>query len=123
MALGVLAILLLEGGAPLWFAYVFVVLFGCGWGVTATTFMSVAADLFQGRSFGLIYGVNEAVIGLGSALGPWLGGFVFDQTGTYRIALLIAMGTSLLSCPFLWIAAPRKVRRLRNVGGAAERRY
>ena len=52
--------------------------------------MSVAADLFQGRSFGLIYGVNEAVLGVGSALGPWLGGFVFDVTGSYRIALLIA---------------------------------
>ena len=111
MALGVFALLLLEGGAPLWFAYLFVLLFGCGWGVTATTFMAVAADLFQGKSFGLIYGINEAVIGLGSALGPWLGGFVFDQTGTYRIALLIAIGTSLASCPFLWMAAPRKVRR------------
>jgi MFS family permease len=111
MALGVFALLLLEGGAPLWFAYLFVLLFGCGWGVTATTFMSVAADLFQGKSFGLIYGTNEAVIGLGSALGPWLGGFVFDQTGTYRIALLIAIGASLASCPFLWMAAPRKVRR------------
>ncbi|HEX2964931.1 MAG TPA: MFS transporter [Syntrophorhabdaceae bacterium] len=111
MALGVFALLLLEGGSPLWFVYLFVVLFGCGWGVTATTFMSVSADLFQGKSFGLIYGINEAVIGLGSALGPWLGGFVFDQTGTYRIALLIAIGTSIASCPFLWMAAPRKVRR------------
>jgi MFS family permease len=116
MALGVFALLLLEGGAPLWYAYLFVLLFGCGWGVTATTFMSVAADLFQGKSFGLIYGINEAVIGLGSALGPWLGGFVFDRTGTYRIALLIAIGASLASCPFLWMAAPRKVRRPGKVG-------
>jgi predicted MFS family arabinose efflux permease len=76
----------------------------------------VAADLFQGKSFGLIYGINEAVIGLGSALGPWLGGFVFDRTGTYRIALLIAIGASLASCPFLWMAAPRKVRRPGKVG-------
>ena len=111
LALGVFAILLLEEGAPSWFAWFFVVLFGCGWGVTATTFMAVAADLFQGRSFGLIYGINEAIIGLGSALAPWLGGFVFDCTGTYRIALLISIGTSLASCPFLWIAAPRKVRK------------
>ncbi len=112
LALGVFAVLLLERGAPSWFVYFFVVLFGCGWGVTATTFMSVAADLFQGKSFGFIYGVNEAIVGLGSALGPWLGGFVFDWTGTYRIALLISIGASLASCPFLWIAAPRKVRRM-----------
>ncbi|MBA4417757.1 MAG: hypothetical protein C0392_07585 [Syntrophus sp. (in: bacteria)] len=81
MALGVLFLLFVEAGAPLWLTYLFVLFFGCGWGVTSTTFMSVAADLFAGRSFGLIYGINEAVIGMGSALGPWLGGFVFDQTG------------------------------------------
>ncbi len=114
MALGVLFLLFIEAGAPLWLTYLFVLFFGCGWGVTSTTFMSVAADLFAGRSFGLIYGINEAVIGMGSALGPWLGGFVFDQTGSYRIALLIAFAATLASCPFVWMAAPRKVRRIRK---------
>ncbi len=113
MALGVFLILLVEAGAPLWLAYLFVFFFGCGWGVTSPTFMSVAADLFGGRSFGLIYGINEAVTGIGSAVGPWLGGFVFDQTGSYRVALLIAIAAALASCPFVWMAAPRKVRRLR----------
>jgi MFS family permease len=114
MAIGVLLLLCIEAGASAWLAYPFVVFFGCGWGVTSPIFMSVAADLFQGRSFGLIYGVNEGVLGIGSALGPWLGGFIFDATGTYRLALLIAAGTALASCPFIWMAAPRKVRRLKR---------
>ena len=91
-------------------AYLFVLLFGAGWGATAPTFMSVSADLFQGRSFGLIYGVTEAVIGLGSAIGPWLAGSIFDWKGSYRLAFLVAAGLSALSSGVVWLAAPRKVR-------------
>jgi len=91
-------------------AYLFVLLFGAGWGATAPTFMSVSADLFQGRSFGLIYGVTEAVIGLGSAIGPWLAGFIFDWKESYRLAFLVAAGLSALSSGIVWLAAPRKVR-------------
>jgi len=91
-------------------AYLFVLFFGAGWGATAPTFMSVSADLFQGRNFGLIYGVTEAVIGLGSAIGPWLAGFMFDRTESYRPAFLVAMGLSALSAGAVWLAAPRKVR-------------
>ncbi|OPY58335.1 MAG: putative MFS-type transporter YhjX [Syntrophorhabdaceae bacterium PtaU1.Bin034] len=114
MALGALCLLIVEAGGPLKTAYLFVLLFGCGWGVTAPTFMAVAADLFQGRSFGLIYGVAEGVIGLGSAVGPWLGGFTFDKTGSYQTAILISIAAALLSCPFAWLAAPRKVRHVRR---------
>jgi MFS family permease len=91
-------------------AYLFVLFFGAGWGATAPTFMSVSADLFQGRSFGLIYGVTEAVIGLGSAIGPWLAGFMFHYTESYHLAFLVAAGLSALSSGIVWLAAPRKVR-------------
>ncbi len=101
--------LLRDAHAPLP-AYLFVLFFGAGWGVTAPTFMSVSADLFQGRNFGLIYGVTEAVIGLGSAIGPWLAGLIFDWNGSYRLAFLVAAGLSVLSSGIVWLAAPRKVR-------------
>lgn len=79
-------------------------------------FMAIAADLFQGKSFGLIYGVVEATIGAGCALGPWAGGLIFDHTGSYRIALLAAIAACAASCPFAWAAAPRKVRRRTAAG-------
>jgi MFS family permease len=95
-------------------AYLFVLFFGAGWGATAPTFMSVSADLFQGRSFGLIYGFTEAVIGLGSAIGPWLAGVIFDWKESYRLAFLVAAGLSALSSGIVWLAAPRKVRSPRG---------
>jgi len=90
--------------------YPFVALFGVGWGATAPMFMSTAADLFQGRAFGLIYGILEGVIGVGGALGAWVAGYLFDQTRTYLGAFAIGMLTAALSCLFIWLAAPRKVR-------------
>lgn len=115
IALAALFLLLLESGGNRMYAYLFVFCFGSGWGVTAPTFMSVSADLFQGRTFGMIYGVTEATIGFGSAIGPWVGGFIFDRTGSYYLAFLLAIAVSLLSCLFIWLAAPRKVRRVRSV--------
>jgi len=42
--------------------YSFLIFFGIGWGVTAPMFMSVAADLFKGKMFGLIYGIVEGAL-------------------------------------------------------------
>jgi len=111
LMLAIFLLLLVEQGRGRSLTYLFVFFFGCGWGVTAPMFMATAADLFQGRSFGLIYGITEAVIGVGCALGPWLGGLIFDVTGSYRIAFLAAIASCAASCPFAWAAAPRKVRR------------
>ncbi len=111
LVLAIFCLLLVEAGRGRVPAYLFVFFFGCGWGVTAPMFMATAADLFQGRSFGLIYGITEAVVGVGCALGPWLGGLIFDATGSYRIAFLTAIVSCAISCPFAWAAAPRKVRR------------
>jgi MFS family permease len=120
LASGISILLLVEAGGPPFLPYLFVLLAGCGWGVTSPIFMSVSADLFQGRSFGLIYGVNEAIVGLGSALGAWLGGYTFDVTGSYHTALLISIAAALASCPLVWLAAPRKVRRARRLIPASE---
>jgi MFS family permease len=97
------------------YAYLFAVTFGIGWGVTAPMLMAMTADLFQGRRFGSIYGVVEAVVGAGSAVGAWLAGFIFDKTGSYDAAFFYTVIVSLVSCVFVWIAAPGKVRRIRVI--------
>ena len=48
------------------------------------TYGSVIADIFSGRKIGLILGFIEISFGLGSALGAWIGGYLFDLTGSYR---------------------------------------
>ncbi|MCX8023238.1 MAG: MFS transporter [Syntrophorhabdaceae bacterium] len=94
-------------------SYLFAISLGIGWGVTAPMFISTSADLFQGRHFGLIYGVVEAVIGGGCAFGAWFAGFIFDRFHNYRYAFMTASLFALLSIICIWFSAPRKVRRVR----------
>jgi len=42
-----------------------------------------AADLFAGPSFGAIWGWLSLAVGPGEALGTWLGGTLFDVSGSY----------------------------------------
>jgi MFS family permease len=95
--------------------YLFSLLLGIGWGVTAPMFIAASADLFQGKRFGLIYGILEAVIGAGCAFGAWFGGFIFDKTQSYQLAFILCGVLPLASGIVVWFAAPRKVRRVVRV--------
>ena len=75
-------------------------------------YMSIAADLYKGKDFGLIYGMVEGVIGVGAALGAWLAGYIFDCTQSYFWAFILTIASNILSVILVWVAAPRKVRRI-----------
>ena len=88
--------------------YGYAVLMGLGYGVLSPVFPSVASDLFSGPGFPTIYGSLYTVICLALAAGPWVAGQVYDLTGSYAIALWIALATAALAPALLWIVAPRR---------------
>ena len=102
------SLLLFETTNETGFVYTFSTFFGMGWGITAPMFMAVATDLFQGKLFGIIYGVVEGCIGAAGALGAWLSGFIFDMTQSYQSAFELAIVFFSASAAFIWLAAPRK---------------
>jgi predicted MFS family arabinose efflux permease len=53
---------------------------------------------------------------LGSFLGAWLGGRIFDETGSYLAAWLIAIGLSLIATACSW---PINEKPLVRQGAAA----
>jgi len=108
---GILFLLLFQYHPSLILLYLFAIFFGAGWGVTAPMFMSITGDLYKGRNFGLIYGMVEGTIGLGSAVGAWVAGYIFDQTQNYFWAFVLAILLNLISILLVWLAAPRKFRR------------
>lgn len=112
ICLGLCSFIVLEVIGEKVIVYPFIIFFGTGWGVTAPMFMAVAADLFQGRGFGLIYGICEGVVGIAAALGAWVAGFIFDQAQSYQWAFILCAFASIVSALFVWMAAPRKVRRI-----------
>ena len=95
--------------------YLFALLFAMGYGVSAPLWPIVSYDLFAGRNFGSVYGFISLFSGWGSALGVWLGGYVFDVTGSYAVAFEVAVAGSVVSAVLLWVVAPRKVRRVRKI--------
>ncbi len=81
--LGVAGMIAMTVGAPLWLVYLTIALYGVGHSAGNPTYGAVIGDIFAGRKIGLIFGFLEISFGLGSAFGSWIGGYLFDATGSY----------------------------------------
>ncbi|HEY3910129.1 MAG TPA: MFS transporter [Stellaceae bacterium] len=64
-----------------------VVLFGLGLGTEIDLMAFLVSRYFGQRAFGELYGYFFMVFGFGSSVGRFLGGYVFDLTGSYNAAL------------------------------------
>lgn len=90
--------------------YIFAVLFGLGTAALGVLPTAISADVFQSKNFGSIFGVIDIGFGLGASLGPWLSGLIFDFTGSYHIAFILAFFSFILSSVCCWIVSPGKIR-------------
>jgi MFS family permease len=96
-----------------WLLYVYAVCFGFGAGLASPTIFAGVADLFYGRHYGAISGLILTGFGIGGIIGPWLGGYIYDVTGSYFSAFVFAIVCFGLSAIAYWIAAPRNTVRLK----------
>jgi MFS family permease len=72
----------------------------------------IVVEIFEGPHYGSIFGtITVALIG-GGAVGPWMAGAMHDATGSYRLAFLLIIAFCLVSIAAIWIAGPRRVRRV-----------
>lgn len=109
---GLAALLMVNDTTRPWLLYIYAVCLGLGNGLNVPTVIAGTADIFYGRHFGAIAGSLLAAMGVGAAIGPWLGGYVHDITGSYTIAFGIAMACFGLACVTFWIAAPRNAGKM-----------
>jgi MFS family permease len=96
-ALGVGCMIAMSAGAPLWLVYLTVALYGIGHSAGNPTYGAVIGDIFSGRKIGLIFGFLEISFGLGSAFGSWIGGYLFDATGSYAWAFAVCLVCFIIS--------------------------
>lgn len=87
-----------------WMFYVFAAIFGFVYGGCVPQLPLLAAELFGLQSIGAIIGVEMLGTSIGGAIGPLLGGWVYDVTNSYCLAFLtgalgLIIATSLI--PFL----------------------
>jgi MFS family permease len=96
--------------ANAWMLYLFAIIYGFAHGSLFTVISPTIAELFGTSSHGLLFGLVLFSGTLGGTAGPLLAGFLFDQTGTYQIALIVLVLMSILGL-FL-VALLRPAQRL-----------
>ena len=85
--------------------------FGLTWGARAPMITAKTADLFPGTQLGAILGVVTIGSGLGNALGSWGAGWIFDMTGSYRVAFSLSIAAYLCGVVAFWALRRPPVRR------------
>ena len=72
----------------------------------AAVFWAIPAEVFPGKQYGTIFGTLNVASNAGAACEPWITGLLYDATGTYAPAFVLAMAMSLVSILAMWTAAP-----------------
>ncbi len=78
-------------------AYLFAAVFGFTWLGTVPLTNGVVAGIFGVRHLAMLSGFVFLFHQVGSFFGGWLGGYVFDHTGSYRLVWLIAIALSVVA--------------------------
>jgi predicted MFS family arabinose efflux permease len=78
-------------------AYAFAAAMGLLWLSTVPLTAGLVSLFFGARYMGMLYGVAFFSHQLGSFMGVWLGGFVFDLTGHYDLVWYLGIALGLAS--------------------------
>jgi MFS family permease len=103
-------ILLMDGAQP-WKFYYYALVQGYAMGLYTPTIAASVADIIRGPKVGWLIGLIWFSFAMGGTVGPWLGGWLFEINGNYRLAFLLAMGMNIVAVVAIWLAAPRKYRQ------------
>jgi predicted MFS family arabinose efflux permease len=104
LMIGILFLMTIDRASGSWAFYAFPPFIAVGFSSRQSLYPTIAADLFHGKSFGAIIGALALFIGAGAGIGPWLGGLIFDWTGSYYWSFCIAQAMTLASVGFIWMA-------------------
>jgi predicted MFS family arabinose efflux permease len=107
--IGVGALMATRDTSQPWLLYIYLIFFGIGFGSRAVIFSALAADIFSGKKFGAILGYSVVSVGLGGALGSWLGGLFYDLSGSYLISFALSGVVLGLSDLSVWAASLKRV--------------
>ncbi len=76
--------------------YLFALVFGFAYGGLTPPVIALVGDTFGMRNIGMILGVLEIGWGVGGAIGPAIGGLIFDATNSYSIAFVMGVVAMLI---------------------------
>jgi MFS family permease len=94
-----------------WSVYVFAAIMGVLWLGAVPLTTGVLSQIFGVRYISTLFGFVFLGHQLGSFLGVWLGGYVFDATQSYGLIWLCAIGLGLVAALLHWPIDDREIVR------------
>ncbi|KJZ16098.1 MFS transporter [Marinomonas sp. S3726] len=93
--------------------YAFSIVTGLLWLATVPPTSGLVAQMFGLKYMGMLYGIVFLSHQLGSFSGVWLGGYLYDATGSYDVVWWMAAGIALLTAVIHVLIDERPVARVR----------
>jgi len=92
----------------LWMAYVFVAVYGIGYGGAIPLTVALRGQLFGRKIFATMGGITSAMTAIATVAAPVFAGYIYDATGSYSIAFYTFLGLiSLSGLAFLGVRYPK----------------
>lgn len=110
----VLALLWLVPAMDIWKLYLFALVFGLAYGGINAVQSPIIAEVFGLKSHGVILGIIVLFFTVGASSGPYLLGYIFDITSSYRMAFSICAGIVTVGLIMVAVSRPIRVVEARN---------
>ena len=118
--LTVIVCALLQAGAMLWLIwvqdlwmfYLFASVYGFAYSGFESSVGALIGDTFGLGKIGAIFGMLEFGFAAGAAIGPVVGGLIFDVSNSYSLAFLIGAVTMLVIVLLILLARPETIKTL-----------
>ncbi|HRO53289.1 MAG TPA: MFS transporter, partial [Alicycliphilus sp.] len=97
-----------------WSAYAFGIAMGLLWLSTVPLTNGTVATMFGVRNLSMLGGIVFLMHQVGSFLGGWLGGYLFDRTGSYDTVWYLCIALSFVAAALNWPVREQPVARLQG---------
>ncbi len=114
LARGVVIALFITVPLTIWTAYAFGIAMGLLWLSTVPLTNGTVATLFGVRNLSMLGGIVFLFHQLGSFMGGWLGGYLYDHTGSYDLVWQISILLSVVAAALNWPVREQPVARLQG---------
>jgi len=84
-----LALCWLQAVQTLWMFYLFAAIYGFAHGGFFSLVSPLIAKFFGTKSHGFLFGIVIFISTIGGAIGPFMAGYIFDVTDSYKIVFFI----------------------------------
>ena len=100
------SLILLAYVQRLWQLFLFLGLYAPAYGGLAALMQAIRGEYFGRQAFGTIMGFMSMFIMLGTMAGPLFAGYVWDITGSYRLAFLVFAMVSVVAIGLISVTRP-----------------